>query len=205
MQSFTMEPCGQIITNPNLRPPVKNTPLLLTSADRPPGYTDGGRKITTPSLHQFAASVPSITPVVSTVFSMNTGPPAYPWGTLYTKSINETLGDVGSTELAAEMVARIQALWQEPQCSNSNGESTLVIPGSVPNLLAYGGPFGGCAVGLVDATVLVAKGPYVINMRWANQVNGYRATQPSGSCTPPLPTTSEMATTVAAALAHIRS
>jgi hypothetical protein len=202
-----METCGQIITNPNLRPSVNHTPLLLTSADLSAGYKNGGAKITTPSLRQFVASVPSTTPVAYVTFSKDTGPRAYPQGALYTQTIAETIGDVGSTQLAAEMVDRIQALWQEPQCSNvnSNGQSTQVIPGSAPNLIAYGGPFGGCSRGPVGATVLVARGPYVINMIWASGVNSYRSTQPTGSCTPPLPSVSQMATTVATALAHIPS
>jgi hypothetical protein len=204
---FTMETCGQIITNPDLRPSVDHTPLLMTSADVPPGYVEAGPKITTPSSDQFVASVPSTTPVVYTAFSLGTGPPAVPSGTLYTQAIDETIGDVGSTHLAAQMVARIQALWPEPQCSgDTNGDSTLALPGPLPNLIAYGHGLGSsCPLGLVDATVLVAKGPYVINIMWGSQVNSYRNTQPSGSCTPPLPSASGMVSQVEAALAHIPS
>ena len=114
---------------------------------------------------------------------------------------------MGSTQLAAEMVSRIQALWPEPQCSGSmTGDSTLALPGSPPDLIAYGHGLGdGCADGLLDATVLVAKGPYVINIMWASQVNSYRDTQPSGSCTPPLPSPSGMVSQVATALTLIPS
>jgi hypothetical protein len=179
----------------------------MTSADVPSGYVAGGPEITTDSSGQFVASVPSTTPVVYTGFSLGTGPPAIPNGTLYTQSINETIGDVGSTQLAAEMVARIQALWPESQCSSSmTGDSTLTLPGPLPNLIAFGHGLGaGCSDGLLDATVLVAKGPYVVNIMWASGVNSYRDTQPSGSCTPPLPSASGMVSQVATALALIPS
>ena len=179
----------------------------MTSADVPPGYVEGAPAITAASLHQFYASVPSTIPVVYTSFVMNTGPPAIPSGTLYSQTINETIGDVGSSQLAAEMVARIQALWPESQCSGSmNGESTLALPGLPPNLIAYGRGFGtSCNVGLLGATVLVAKGPYVINIMWGTGVNSYRSAQPSGSCTPPLPSPAGMVSQIATALTLIPS
>jgi hypothetical protein len=200
---FTMETCGQIVTNPNRRPTVNHENLLLTSTDVPNGYTGGIPHITVRSLPVFVASVPSTAPVVYTTFSLDTGPTQSNGGTLYTQTIAETIGDVGSAPLATEMVGRIRTLQLLPQCGD-NG-SNVTLPGPVSDLVVAGAG-GSPGAGPTAATVMAAKGAYVINVMWTNSTNpGLERDAPPGSVTPPLPSPAAMASVVDAALARLPS
>jgi hypothetical protein len=56
---------------------------------------------------------------------------------------------------------------EQEQCNPDGG--TVAITGSVPDLTAIEG-FGRSRAGsLANATVLVAKGPYVLNVMWSSQ------------------------------------
>jgi hypothetical protein len=109
-------------------------------------------------------------------------------------AISETIGEVGSADVASQQVARIMAAAEQDQC-NPDG-SAVAIPGSVPGLTATEG-FGGSSAGsIADVTVLVAKDPYVVNMMWSSQSLSETATLTQ-------PTPAEIASLVNTALSRI--
>jgi hypothetical protein len=101
---------------------------------------------------------------------------------------------VGSPEEAAPWVIRITAAEQTPDCLHSGG--AVALGGSVPGLTAVESGGGSRAGSLYSATVLAAKGPYVVNIMWGTQT-----TSQAGA--PPLPTTTELAALVEQALALV--
>jgi hypothetical protein len=189
-----METCGGILTDQNLRPMVSLWGLLLTPDDVPSGYTTKGAQTTGTAGSAFYASVPSTVPVWYIHFNKRPDVGQAEARTLPFYAISETIGEVGSAEVANQQVARIMAAAEQDQCNPDGG--TVAIPGSVSGLTAIEG-FGGSSAGsLADATVLVAKGPYVVNVMWSSQSLSETAmlTQP----TPP-----EIASLVNTALARI--
>ena len=168
-----METCGGILTDHNLRPTVSLKGLLLTSADVPVGYSTQGPETTGSVDAQFYASVPSTVPVWFIHFEMgsNTAPLSAASGT---SDISETIGEVDSAQTAEQQAARIQTAAMQAQCLPDG--RLIAIPGSVPNLSAIEG-FGGSRAGsIAGMTVLVAKGPYVINVMWGAQSSSETAT-----------------------------
>jgi hypothetical protein len=194
---FTMETCGGIITNPNLRPTVNHEDLLMPLSDIPPGFTSPGPKMTVASLGVFYASVPSTAPVVYVAFTSGSGGVQGSGGNV--ESIDETIGDVGSASVAAEMVTRIQQAAVHQQCLPCG--QIMDLPGPIPNLKSIVGCGGSRAGAIADATVLAAKGPYVINVMWGNQ--SYASDSSPPSPTLPLPSLPKLASLVDAALARI--
>lgn len=190
-----METCGGILTDQNLRPAVSLQGLLLNSDDVPVSYTTKGPQSTGTAGTEFYASVPSTVPVWFIHFEMGSST-ASPNATSETSSISETIGEVDSAQTAVQQVARIQAAAIQTQCLPDG--HTVAIPGSVPNLAAIEG-FGGSRAGsIAGATVLVAKGPYVINLMWGVQSS-------SQTTTLTLPTPSEIGSIVEKALTLIPS
>lgn len=191
---FAMETCGGILTDQNLRPTVSLQGFLLTPDDVPSGYTTKGGHTTGTTGAEFSASVPSTVPVWYIHFSKRPDVGQAEARTLPFYAISETIGEVGSAEVATQQVARIMAALGQGQC-NPDG-SSVPVPGSVPGLTAIEG-FGGSSAGsLADATVLVAKGPYVVNVMWSSQ-------SLSETAALTLPTPSEIASLVNTALARI--
>jgi hypothetical protein len=189
-----METCGGILTDHNLRPTVTLRGFLLTPNDVPSGYTTKGAETTGSAGTEFVASVPSTVPVWYIHFNMSSGAGQAEARTLPSSTISETIGEVGSAEVAAQQVSRIMVAAEQEQC-NPDG-STVAITGSVPGLTAIEG-FGGSRAGsIADATVLVAKGPYVLNLMWSSQ-----STSETAALTQPTP--AEIASIVDTALAHI--
>lgn len=188
-----METCGGILTDQNLRPTVSHKGLLITSADVPVGYSTKGPQTTGSGSAQFYASVPSTVPVWFIHFDIDssTAPLSASSGT---SDISETIGEVDSAQTAVQQVARIQAAAVQAQCLPDG--RLVAIPESVPNLSAIEG-FGGSRAGsIAGATVLVAKGPYVVNLMWGAQSSSETATLT-------LPTPAELSSIVNKALALI--
>lgn len=189
---FAMEPCGGIISNTVLDPTVNLEPFLLTPGEVPTGYTTRGPQVTTGT--RFVASVPSSVPVLYITFELGvpstvanpTSAPNY--------SISEAIGGVDSAPLAAQLATRIVSAAEQPQCLGSG--RSVVVPGPMPNLTALEGSGSSSAGSIADATVVVAKGPYVINLAWTSQSS-------SASGAPPLPNSTEIAYLLGVALSHI--
>jgi hypothetical protein len=192
-ETFAMETCGGILTDQNLRPAINLQGLLLNSHDVPVGYTTKGPQSTGTVGTEFSASVPSTVPVWFIQFEMGSST-APPNAASETSTISETIGEVDSAQTALQQVARIQAAAIQAQCLPDG--HTVAIPGSVPNLAAIEG-FGGSRAGsIAGATVLVAKGPYVVNVMWGVQSS-------SQTPTPTLPTPSKIGSIVEKALTLI--
>jgi hypothetical protein len=194
-----METCGGILTDQNLRPAVSLQGMLLTSADVPAGYWTSGPQSTGSAGPEFYASVPSTVPVWFIHFDKGstTAPPNGASGT----SLSETIGEVDSAQTAVQQVARIQAASTQAQCLPSG--RTVAIPGSVPNLSAVEGTGSSRAGFIGGATVLVAKGPYVVNLMWGVHSSSQTGTYTSPSATLTLPTPSEIGSIVEKALTRI--
>jgi hypothetical protein len=162
-----METCGGIITDQNLRPTVTLRDFLLTSKDIPAGYTTKGAQTTGSAQASFVASVPSTVPVWYIHYDMSSDAAQAVARTLPFYSISETIGEVDSPQVAAQQVTRIMDAAEQQQCNPDGGP--VAITGSVPGLTAIEG-FGGSRAGsLANATVVVAKGPYVLNLMWSSQ------------------------------------
>jgi hypothetical protein len=191
---FAMETCGGILTDQNLRPAVRLRRFLLASDDVPSGYTTKGAQTTGTADSEFYASVPSTVPVWYIHFNKRPDVGQAEARTLPFYAISETIGEVDSPEVATQQMTRIMAAAEQDQCNPDGG--TVAIPGSVPGLTAVEG-FGGSSAGsLASATVLVAKGPYVVNVMWSSQSLSETATLTQ-------PTAAEIASLVNTALARI--
>jgi hypothetical protein len=196
---FTMETCGGIITDPNLQPGVNLEGFLLTSADVPNGYASKGPHTTGSAGPEFDASVPSVVPVAYVDYAMNSGPVQPDSQASSVEDISETIGRMGSADLAAQMVTRIEEAAEQEQC----GRDIVRLPGPVPDLVAMERSGSSSAGSLVGATVLVTKGSYVVGVAWTDSTTA----SPSAAALPeapaPLPTPAEMGSLVDTALARI--
>jgi hypothetical protein len=189
---FAMEPCGGIVTNTVSDPPLNLQPFLLTSVEVPSGYTTMGTQVTTGT--NFVAAVPSTVPVAYITFqkgmsSTATNPTSAP-----TFSISEAVGSVESSPLATQLAARIVSAEEQPQCLGSGGTISLSVSGGT--VLAFESSGSSSADSNAQASVIVAKGPYVINVAWNSQV-----VAPSEA--PPPASNAEMASIVDVALSRI--
>lgn len=181
-----MEPCGGIITNKVVDPTVDLQQFLLTPGDVPIGYTTKGPQVTTGT--NFVASVPSTVPVSYITFELGVPSPMFSPTSPPDYSISEAIGWVGSAPLAAQLAARIVSAAEQPQCHSGR---------SVPlaNMAVLEGSGSSSAGSIAIATVVMAKGPYIINLAWTSQ--SYAA------AAPPLPSRTEIESLLGVALSHI--
>src|ERR1039458_4426912 len=186
---FAMEPCGGIITNKVVDPTVGLQQFLLTPGEVPTGYTTKGPQVTTGT--NFVASVPSTVPVSYITFELGVPSTAASPTSAPNYSISEAIGRVDSAQLAAQLAARIVSAEEQPQCLGS-GRSVL-LSGPVANLTAIEGSGSSRAGSNAQATVVSAKGPYIINLAWTSQSS-------STSGAPSLPSTAEMESLLGVAL-----
>ncbi|MGH8996648.1 MAG: hypothetical protein ACRDYB_11545 [Acidimicrobiales bacterium] len=193
-----MEPCGGIITDLDTQPGVDLRSLLITAAAVPAGLTASPPTIIPTRPGRFFASVPSSTPVAQVDFSA-IKPGQYEGGTSR-QGITETIGKVKNPALAAQLAAAVNSAAALPMCTN--GAPSVNLPGSVPGLVAVEGQGQSRAGPLVSATVVAAKGPYIVNVQVTNAVtfSGQGGTVPP---LVPLPSAATLAALVDAALARV--
>jgi hypothetical protein len=142
------------------------------------------------------ASVPSYTPAVYESFQV----PASEGG----GSGQEVIGEIDSSNAASQLAQQVEA----HLVSCYGGEQVSLpttVPGATAETYQYGlSRFDGW---VRSATVTVAKGPYIVSLQWTN--SNTCTTYGGGSCPPPpttpppMPSTSDMAELVDAALAKI--
>jgi hypothetical protein len=185
--------CLGVVQVKNGRPMVSLEDLLLTSKDVPNGYTSPGPQTTGAAGSESSASFPSAVPVAyisfdMTVQAVGVAPTNY--------GITETIGEEDSTQVATQLVSQMKA-----QCHPF--QITVPLPGSVPGLVVNGeSTEASRAEFQAFARLLTTKGPYVIDIRWSRETNGYGS--PAGYAgPPPFPTSVEMASVADEALAHI--
>ena len=191
---YSIEQCGGITTSSDLHPSVDNRTLLLIQDDGPPGYTYGASKMA--SGPTVTASVPSYSPAVYESFQV----PASEGG----GSGQEVIGEVDTSNAASQLAQQVEA-----HLVSCYGGDQVSLPTLVPGVTAETYQFGLRRYdGWVrSATVTVPKGPYVVSLQWSN--NNSCTTYGGGSCPPPpknpppMPSTSDMADLVNAALAKI--
>jgi hypothetical protein len=185
--------CLGVVQVKNARPTISLEDLLLTSKDVPNGYTSPGPQTTGAAGPEFTASFPSTVPVAYISFDMavqavGVAPTNY--------GITESIGKEDSTQVATQLVSQMKA-----QCHPF--QITVPLPGSVPGLVVNGeSTEASRAEFQAFARLLTTKGPYVIDIRWSRETNGYGA--PAGAAgPPPFPTSVEMGLVADEALAHI--
>jgi hypothetical protein len=192
---YSIEQCGGITTSSDLHPNVDNRTLLLAQADGPRGYVYGpARMASGPSV---TASVPSYAPAVYESFQVPVGEGG--------GGGQEVIGEVDSSNAASQMAQQVEA-----HLVSCYGGKQLLLPRTVPGVTAETYQYGLSRFdGLVrSATVTVAKGTYIVSLQWTN--SNTCTTYGGGSCPapptmpPPMPSTSDMAELVNAALAKIR-
>jgi hypothetical protein len=187
-----MEPCGGIITNRALGPRMNLERFLLTTGDVPTGYTTKGPQMTIGRM--FVASVPSTVPVAYITLELGVPSSAANPTSAPNYSISEAIGRVDSAPLAAQLAARIVSAAEQPQCLGSG--HSVALSGALPDVTVVEGSGSSSAGSISDARVVVAKGPYIINLAWTSQSS-------SASGTPPLPLNTEMGSLLGVALAHV--
>jgi hypothetical protein len=192
---YSIEQCGGITSSSDLRPNVDNRKLLLTQAGGTPGYTYGAAKMA--SGPTVMASVPSYSPAVYESFQVPASDGG--WGG------QELIGDVGSSNTASQLAQQV-----ESNIVSCEGAEQVSLPTSVPGVTAETRQFTLSRFNGWDrnATVTVAKGPYIVSLQWSN--SNTCSTYSSGASCPPAPTTPppmpsapDMAELVNAALAKI--
>jgi hypothetical protein len=191
---YSIEPCGGITTSSDLHPGVDNRSLLLTDTDGPTGYTYGVAK--TASGPTITASVPSYSPAVYESFQV----PAANGGS----GGQEVIGVVGSADDATQLAQQVQS-----NLVSCNGGEQVPLPTSVPGISAETSTFAlSRSNGWVsNAAVTMSKGPYIVSLQWSNSNScstyGGSSCPPAPTAPPPIPSASEMAQLVNAALAKI--
>jgi hypothetical protein len=192
---YSIEQCGGITTSSDLHPNVDNRTLLLIQADGPQGYVYGpARMASGPSV---TASVPSYSPAVYESFQVPVGEGG--------GGGQEVIGEVDSSNTASQLAQQVEA-----HLVSCYGGEQLLLPTAVPGVTAETYQYGLSRFdGLVrSATVTVAKGTYIVSLQWTN--SNTCTTYGGDSCPPPptipplMPSTSDMAELVNAALAKIR-
>lgn len=191
---YSIEQCGGIATSADLHPNVDNRPLLLTQDDGPPGYTYGtSKRASGPTV---TASVPSYSPAVYESFQV---PTSEGGGTG-----QEVIGMVDSSNVASQLAQQVEA-----HIASCYGGEQLSLPTTVPGVTAETFQYGlSRSEGSVrSATVTVAKGRYIVSLQWSNSnictTYGGGTCPPPPTTRPPLPSTSDMAELVNAALTKI--
>lgn len=178
----------------DLHPNVDNRNLLLTQADGPAGYTFGAAKIAGgPTV---VASVPSSSPAVYESFQVPTSEGG--------GGGQEVVGVVDSAGAAAQLAQQVQA----DLVSCDHGDQ-VPLPTSVPGVSAETYQFSLVRFNgwVSNATVTVSEGPYIVSLQWSD--SNTCSTYGGGSCPPPptappaIPSASEMAQFVNAALTKI--
>jgi hypothetical protein len=167
-------------------------PLLLTLTDVPDGYTTTGPETVNTSPPEFDGVVPMSVPIAYITFTMGnaiTGP---------SSGIVEALDQTTSPQKAASVLDQVNSVASE--CTNG-AETTVNLPGPVPNLVATIFNDGSSIKALVTATVFTSKGPFLLDVTWFSQelISG---TEPN-SALPPLPTAAVMGAVMDAALTHL--
>jgi hypothetical protein len=167
-------------------------PLLLTLTDVPSGYTTTGPETVNSSPPEFDGVVPKSVPIAYVTFTMGnatTGP---------SSGIVEALDQTTSPQTAASLLSQVNSVVSE--CGNG-AETTVDLPGPVPNLVATVSNAGSSIQALLIATVFTSKGPFLLEVRWFSQkLNSGSGPKPR---LPPLPTPAVMGSVVDAALARI--
>lgn len=191
---YSIETCGGITSSADVHPGVDNRSLLLTQADGPAGYTYGAAKIAGGPI--VSASVPSSSPAVYESFEV----PAGEGG----GGGQEVIGVVDSPGAASQLAQQVQA----DLVSCDHGDQ-VPLPTSVPGVSAATSQFSlSRSNGWVsNATVTVSEGPYIVSLQWSNSntcsTYGGGPCPPPPTAPPPIPSSSEMAQLVNAALAKI--
>jgi hypothetical protein len=191
--SFSFESCAALVRSPLRRPGVDSRPRLLVAADLPAGAVlDGPHQTSTHEAVQWA-SVPS------------TGPAAYETATVVSETepggnasvtLDEVVGDVGSSALAAHLLSKLDAEVDGPGC-NPGGAETLSLPGTSVTATVSGGETSEGTVR--GAQLFAARGPRLLSLRWTSGVQVNPAGLRPVPAQPALPGAAAMAATLRAA------
>jgi hypothetical protein len=191
---YSIERCGGITSSSDLHPNVDNRKLLLTQADGLPDYTYGAAQMA--SGRTVTASVPSYSPAVYESFQV---PPSDGgWGG------QEVIGEVGSSNAASQLAQQV-----ESNIVSCEGGEQVTLPTSVPGVTAetYQYALSRFNGWVRNAIATVAKGSYIVSFQWSNSntcsTYGGTPCPPAPTSPPPMPSASDMADLVNAALAKI--
>lgn len=180
-------------------PPVSAqlAPLLLTLGDFPSGYGSSPSYIVG-LLGEFNSAAPRNLPSNGVEFYDTGDPSSYDEPVYFGQGVTETLGEASSAQ-AAQMIME-NLISENNRCHPG---TPLDLPGTEPNIIAS------VALGVTysSAIAYATKGPYVVQLTWADAPYPATGTLPTGSlptdALAQLPSAAEMASNVNAALAHL--
>jgi hypothetical protein len=157
-------------------------PLLLTAADVPAGYVTRGPQLSPPSgTPEFFDALPSDVPVAYVMFSMNAGQDL--GGVAPSQDgITEAIAKAASPGAAIALLQKVEAAVSA--CGGSG--VSIVVPGSVPNLVASEQTGGTASQSIATAEVFAVMGNYIVEARWfnSNLANPTDQTSPAAAATP---------------------
>jgi hypothetical protein len=194
----TLAPCGPFDPGPPY-PPLSPqlAPLLLTLADLPLGWASSPSSITG-TLGAFNTAVPSSLPY-NTVEYYDTGDPdSYDEPVYFGQGLSEMLGEAPSVQAAQALAENLTSV--NDRCHPG---TPLDLPGTEPDVVAS----VSLGVTYSSATAYATRGPYVIQLTWADALPPATGTLPTGtlptSALAQLPPAAEMASIANAAVAHL--
>jgi hypothetical protein len=175
-------------------PPVsaRLTPFLLTLDDLPAGYASSPSGIVG-LLGEFNSAAPSSLPSNGVSYYDTGDPDSYDEPVYFGLGVSETLGEAMSVQAAQMIMENLSS-----ETNRCHPGTTLDLPGTEPNVVAS------VSLGMTysSAIAYVTKGPYVVQLTWAEALPPATGTLPTGTFAP-LPPAAEMASVVNAALVHL--
>jgi hypothetical protein len=174
---------------PFASPSARLAPLLLTGDDLPnlPNGWGSSPSAIIGVLGEFNSAAPGEIPYNSVDYYYTGNPDSYHEVVYFGQGVSEMLGRAPSPRAAQQMAGNLRAV--NDRCH----PGMPLLLGTKPNVVAR--VSSGRTFSL--AIAYVAKGPYVVQLTWANSLQ-----QPTGSLAK-LPSSSEMASIANAALAHL--
>ena len=175
-------------------------PLLLTLADLPTGWASSPSAIVG-NLGEFNSAAPRTLPSNGVSYYDTGNPDSYDEPVYFGQGVSETLGEAPSAQAAQTIMEHLNS-----ETNRCHPGTPLDLPGTEPNIIAS----VSLGVTYSSAIAYATKGPYVVQLAWADAL----PVRTAGPTTLPreplatgaeaqLPPAAEMASTIDAALAHL--
>jgi hypothetical protein len=180
-------------------PPVspRLAPLLLTLGDLPVGYGSSPSSIVG-LLGEFNSAAPRSLPSNGVEYYDTGDPSSYDEPVYFGQGVSETLGEASSAQAAQMIMENLSS-----ETNRCHPGTPLDLPGTQPNVVAS----VSLGVTYSSAIAYATKGPYVVQLTWADAPYPATGTSPTGTlptdALAQLPPAAEMAAVANAALAHL--
>jgi hypothetical protein len=180
-------------------PPVSAqlAPLLLTLGDLPSGYGSSPSSIVG-VLGELNSAAPRSLPSNGVEYYDTGDPSSYDEPVYFGQGVTETLGEASSAQAAQMIMENLSS-----ETNRCHPGTPLDLPGTQPNMTAS----VSLGVTYSSAIAYATKGPYVVQLTWADAPYPATGTLPTGTlptdALAQLPPDAEMASVANAALAHL--